>query len=677
VAKLVAKLSSVSRDDPERALRMIDTILRAESKSSSTGQGSRAGSRAEVTSNSPILPIKEDAVAVTGAGDDDEEDDDDQDEESESSETSCDDTSVSSITNPTYQRDDKAYDHTKVASTSNSRNPRPTSLNKYTQMHPTSQDDSRGKSNKAKKEKKPPPPATIKVNKNDSSGSNAAGRKSSSKKDKKGRKESAARKVRALSPARFDRMQLPGNAPMDAAAIAMKIRGWDEQLSNRDSGLDSAPLSPNTNRTEDTAKTEDLGSIITPQSQKPTVTESRRSHPWDDTRPQSGKKFGAIDLTIGAGADFEDFGNDEVDNFGFVSPWQKRRAAKRDTDSPENPASSGERANANVTSANREETRGRARQAGSRSPGESPRIAPNVYDVHRNRRSRSRDKGSCPEPSRERDPPSNTKSDSGNPFDSAYKSRPSSTKSDKGKPFESAYRERPKSTKSDTGKSFDSDHGKPRSTSKSDTGDIFDSAWVALPADAFPGQPTTPGRARSDKLPDAVSSAFAADMDLLDTSTDLPPRTPTNRAPFGKEDLPEASRDPNESGGRLRRGFLKMRRSNTPKKERPSPQSNGSKPLLSAYAMDSVVDVKDEFKVRQKPSRSPGRRSRTLSPAPRSVMKSKSPGRNRLRRRNGSFTDGEDETSSLTGSLTGSTASSVRNKNLAKKFSRFLKVYED
>lgn len=59
-------------------------------------------------------------------------------------------------------------------------------------------------------------------------------------------------------------------------------------------------------------------------------------------------------------------------------------------------------------------------------------------------------------------------------------------------------------------------------------------------------------------------------------------------------------------------------------------------------------------------------------------MKSKSPGRNRLKSRHTSFTDnGEDETASLAGSLAGSTTSSVRNKNLAKKFSRFLKVYDD
>jgi len=41
----------------------------------------------------------------------------------------------------------------------------------------------------------------------------------------------------------------------------------------------------------------------------------------------------------------------------------------------------------------------------------------------------------------------------------------------------------------------------------------------------------------------------------------LPPRTPTSRAPFGKEEAPEASRDPNDvSGNKPRRRFLKMRR---------------------------------------------------------------------------------------------------------------------
>ena len=53
---------------------------------------------------------------------------------------------------------------------------------------------------------------------------------------------------------------------MDAAAIALKIRGWDDQINNSMEeppvgmvSLDDTPLSPT--RTEDTGVTEDLGSI--------------------------------------------------------------------------------------------------------------------------------------------------------------------------------------------------------------------------------------------------------------------------------------------------------------------------------------------------------------------------------------------------------------------------------
>ena len=174
VAKLVAKLSSVSREDPELALQMIDSILRAESKSSAGGPGSRA----EIQSVIALASQKE-TNAVDESAEDDQNDDD------ESAASSFDDsTSVSSITNPTYQRDDKA--HTQIQSTSNSRNPRPSSLNKYSQVRPTSPpEEERGKSSKAKKEKKPPPPATIKVNKSDSDRPNGNKEKSSSKKEKK------------------------------------------------------------------------------------------------------------------------------------------------------------------------------------------------------------------------------------------------------------------------------------------------------------------------------------------------------------------------------------------------------------------------------------------------------------------------------------------------------------
>lgn len=654
VAKLVAKLTSVSREDPERALRMIDSILRAESRSSSGQPGSRAGSRSgsrasREASRSPVVaPLSED-VDVAIENDDDESDD---------SDSSCDDTSVSSITNPTYQRDDKAYPH--APSTSTSRNPRPSSLNKYSQLQPTSpkEEEKRGKSSKSKKEKKPPPPATIK----------AKSKKSSSKKEKAKINDTVSKtlpatKVRALSPSTRDRKQSLKTDAMDPAAIAMKIRGWDEQVN-----LDPEPMSPT--KTVDTSATEELGSIVTPKQTSP---EHRRAHPWDDNRPQNATKARAIDLTIGTGPSTNPFENEQSDALEPASPWQRRRAAKQE-----------------LVDSNGEEEKGAPPRSATPS-SESLKIAPNVYDVHRNRRRRSRSREGRPDKSRsllDEHVKRNSKKPSNlNPFDSDYShsrdtrhSRDNIADQGARNPFDSDYENTPRSTMSDAGNPFESDiRGRPdRNGTKSDTGDMFESAWGALPSNAFGAR----GHSTSPALP-----SEANELGGPSSTVHLPPRTPTSRIPFPFDEAPESSLDPNESSGRRRRGFLKMKRSGTPKKDRQPQQPTGSKPLLSPYAMDSVEvnGGHDEFTPQRSSSKSQGRRSRTLSPAPRKMRKSKSPGRNRLRLprnenkiiRNDSFTDGEDESSSLTGSLTGSTTSSVRNKNLAKKFSRFLKVYEE
>ena len=683
-AKLVAKLTSVSREDPELALQMIDSILRAESKSCSSGG---PGSRPEIQSAIDLASQKETNVVDESAEDDKNDDD-------ESASSSFDDsTSVSSITNPTYQRDEKA--NAQAQPTSNFGNPRPSSLNKYSQVRPTSPpEEERGKSSKAKKEKKPPPPATIKVNKSDSDRSNGNKEKSSGKREKKEKSTTPPKRVRGLSPAsrddKRDRYSKQNGTGMDAAAIALKIQGWDEQINKSMEeppvgmvALDDTPLSPT--RTEDTGVTEDLGSIITPTSQKQLPTESRRSHPWDDERPQSNRKARAIDLSIGTYMNngFGAADEEMAKAFEPASPWQRRRAAKRETDDREEAAATENGEGTNVNNGNDQDTRSRSRSSAPRASLSNSRIAPNVYDVHRKRRSRSgsrdrrQDSASPPlemhTPSRRIAKPQQEK---GNPFDLDYKTTPKSTKSEATNPFDPSYTNPFSSSKSEVGATFKSAYKRRPSGSKSDAGNIFDSAWVALPADAFPGA-TQESRGLSRETP---SPAFPDDTKIYGTSSganDLPPRTSTNPAPFGKEEAPEASRDHNDSGSKPRRNFLR-RRSSTPKKDRTLAQKQ-NKPLLSSYAKDSVTDVKDEFNVRRRPSKSQEhRRSRTLSPAPRSVMKSKSPGRNRLKSRHTSFTDdGEDETASLTGSLTGSTTSSVRNKNLAKKFSRFLKVYDD
>mmetsp|Transcript_20446 Transcript_20446/g.37106 ORF Transcript_20446/g.37106 Transcript_20446/m.37106 type:complete len:1352 (-) Transcript_20446:35-4090(-) len=681
-AKLVAKLTSVSREDPELALQMIDSILRAESKSCSSGG---PGSRPEIQSAIDLASQKETNVVDESAEDDKNDDD-------ESASSSFDDsTSVSSITNPTYQRDEKA--HAQAQPTSNFGNPRPSSLNKYSQVRPTSPpEEERGQSSKAKKEKKPPPPATIKVNKSDSDRSNGNKEKSSGKREKKEKSTTPPTRVRGLSPAsrhdKRDRYSKQNGTGMDAAAIALKIQGWDEQINKSMEeppvgmvALDDTPLSPT--RTEDTGVTEDLGSIITPTSQKQLPTESRRSHPWDDKRPQSNRKARAIDLSIGTYMNNGFSAADEVMAKAFepASPWQRRRAAKRETDDREEAAATENGEGTNVNNGNDQDTRSKSRSTAPKASLSNSRIAPNVYDVHRKRRSRSgsrdrrQDSASPPlemhTPSRRNAQPQQEK---GNPFDSDYKTTLQSTKSEATNPFDPSYTNPFSSSKSEVGAPFKSAYKRRPNGSKSHAGNVFDSAWVALPADAFPGA-IQESRGLSREMPSPAFSDDTAIYGGASGAKDLPPRSPTNPAPFGKEEAPEASRDHNDSGSKPRRYFLR-RRSSTPKKDRTLALKQ-NKPLLSSYAMDSVTDVKDEFNVRRRPSKSQEhRRSRTLSPAPRSVMKS--PGRNHLKSRHTSFTDdGEDETSSLTGSLTGSTTSSVRNKNLAKKFSRFLKVYED
>ena len=130
VAELVAKLSAVDRADPSKALAQIDSILRQESRSNSaegnSGKGSSAGQR-EMSSSKPF-------------------EDNNHDTESEDDSNCDDDTTVSSITNPTYQvvsNDGFATPDSKsgkpanpfTVSTSAFRPPRPSSLKNYSHTH--------------------------------------------------------------------------------------------------------------------------------------------------------------------------------------------------------------------------------------------------------------------------------------------------------------------------------------------------------------------------------------------------------------------------------------------------------------------------------------------------------------------------------------------------------------
>jgi hypothetical protein len=708
VAKLVAKLNSINRDDPEHALKAIDTILRAESESPSFGGHL---SRREVLSRSSTH--QQEDLDTTQEDDDDSDDD--------SSDSSYDDTSVSSITNPTYQREDQPP----AQSTANFRRPRPSSLNTYTQQQKVApSNETRGKSSKAKKEKKPPPPSTIKVKENGADDDvDSAPAKKERKLDKFMEKS-------------------PEVDVSDAAAIALKIRTWDEMTIPSNPSFPSSPPrtvdeDQRTAATERTGATEDLGSIITPQSSprletqhshewdehrpqtdRSTIpTEKQRTHPWDDHRPRDHLLRPVVLPSGGAEVeDFDDVGDDMVrEAFESSSAWRRRRASKtklntvgtdgRPRSSPRQSAPESSTQLVHTSTANGSlgvrdtsiakgigvETvknidslammiaSGGTKEATDLSPRRSNHLPPNASDVSMKRRSKSRERrpepaheardkdarsgpmsetSSRPEPhrtSRDKDARSGPKSEASNVFDSAWGALPANafdttcddafgnsrgSKSQPPSPLHVASKRRSKSQPPGARKDTSSD-------------DVFDTtrASRSQPPSELPLVPIM-------RLPEGVTAAFSDNtIKLLETTT----TPPLNKI----DDLqPEARTDPKQGGSRLRRGFQKLRRSTTPNKNRSpslpfsaSPKER-SKPLLSANAIDSVdhdADMMDKKKMKWRTAKTPARdRSNSLA--------------------------GEEGTASLNESFTGSlngSLMSVRNKNLAKKFSRFLRVYDD
>jgi hypothetical protein len=246
---LVARLNAISRSDPAKALAQIDSILKNESRS---------------TASDPDLPIN--------TMEDEESDDDSSDDE----------TSVSEITDPTYQsvnyRPDDIATLRKPA--------RPNALMAYikspSQM-PSIEQVKTEQKKKDKEDRRTPPPATIKVNAN---------------KDAESREDYYNKLEGHLNKSTLD--------PHSPAAIALKIRMWDELSQSKPEGEDCA-----------TAVTEELGSIMTPadaaagtpyspRSTTPTLGMSRgvspirspvdnlarrRKHPWDKHHPKHRRPF--------------------------------------------------------------------------------------------------------------------------------------------------------------------------------------------------------------------------------------------------------------------------------------------------------------------------------------------------------------------------------------------------
>lgn len=221
VAKLVAKLNRISRDNPAEALAQIDSILRAESKSSS---GDVEPAKA------PFLPVAN--VQEEKKDEYDGNDDEDSDDE----------TSMSSITNPTYISTQVGAPNVHQSLAPN-RSFRPSALQSYQQLAKSTENEGQGARNHRKNKERAPPPATIQVKEPNGRGSDQV----------------MGRLDQHVANSRSSEMN-------SAAVIAMKIRMWDEMSESKTSlRLDEAlSIVPSLQEEIVSATTDELGSIVTP-----------------------------------------------------------------------------------------------------------------------------------------------------------------------------------------------------------------------------------------------------------------------------------------------------------------------------------------------------------------------------------------------------------------------------
>lgn len=240
VAKLVAKLNSISRDNPAEALAQIDSILRAESKSSS-------GDMDQARLQTPLKSLQEEKKDEYEALDDEDSDSDDDDE-----------TSMSSITNPSYAHAMLGPQNLPPL-LSSGRSLRPNALQTYQQ--PPSAAEGQDVKARTRNKQRHTPPATIKV------------------------KEPSGNRVVDHFMGRLDQLLTNENTPesRNAAAIAMKIRMWDEMsISKSPSKLDEAlSVVPSLQEEIISATTDELGSIVTPAdaAANGSVASSQRESP--------------------------------------------------------------------------------------------------------------------------------------------------------------------------------------------------------------------------------------------------------------------------------------------------------------------------------------------------------------------------------------------------------------
>jgi hypothetical protein len=316
VHSLMARLGAVDRANPDAALAQIDAILRAESRSAN---GDPVSSNRESSQNAQNTAGKDysdqEAVEVNA------------DDESSSEGDSDDATSVSSMTNPTYQSVKLAPDPSNGPhSTSAQGRPRPSALQSYAKsgtpyMNISKADEpnatsARDVESKSKSKKlRSPPPTTISL---------------SSSKEKIKKSDDAP----IVDPSVFQNIggDSPAIATSNSAELAEKIRRWDD-MSQSGPTTSSPARSTNpfegdspvrqvgSNPFEDaqqkqnsvqldaeilfggpgqilSAGTEALGSIVTDEMDRNVYpgdnpSQSRRPHPWDSSIPVG---MGKVDM---------------------------------------------------------------------------------------------------------------------------------------------------------------------------------------------------------------------------------------------------------------------------------------------------------------------------------------------------------------------------------------------
>jgi hypothetical protein len=307
VAKLVAKLNSVSRENPAEALAVIDSILRQESRSSS-------GEPEEPARGTPGEAAKRESPTPVESLSDDDDD-------------SSGETSVSSITNPTYQSVKPYHDQVKVLSqnpfapdnsfpnpfpskessanpfspsTSSFRRPRPSALQNYASATP--QENSifpkEGTMSKAKERRQQlkefPPPTTIKVK--ESLTPSATVHLQSSLRNNQVEREQVAT---APAPKKLDKFI------SNTEELAAKIRVWDEMSNgpNKSKACDSGKYEAD--ETQETHEPEQAVFPVFPRLPAPPKVPSRRLHPWDDEIPARHEKVNTKDTSMDGEMGFE------------------------------------------------------------------------------------------------------------------------------------------------------------------------------------------------------------------------------------------------------------------------------------------------------------------------------------------------------------------------------------